>query len=226
MKQDAKSILLEKDRFSYVDAIALLDKGGEVSHCSEKGIIVSYEVLSSVVCFSGWQEMTPFIEDLDLVCVHDEGLRNWLISHRGYKNEEGCRSFSWWKGRPAAPDGDFRTLDLSFLGRVSSVYRLADEKELASDLEKGNVFGLFIEGELAGFIGFHPEGSMGMLHVFDSYRRQGLGEKLERYDILTALSRNMIPYCHVFFSNEASLALQRKLGLSEGEKPVWWLWKD
>lgn len=226
MKKDAKSILAEKDRFSYVDAIALLDKGGEVSHCSEKGIIVSYEGLSSVVCFSGWQEMTPFIEDLNLVCVHDEGLRNWLISHRGYKNEEGCRSFSWWQGRPAAPEGDFRTLDVSFLDRISSVYSLADEKELASDLEKGNVFGLFIKGELAGFIGFHPEGSMGMLHVFDAYRRQGLGEKLERYDILTALSRNMIPYCHVFFSNAASLALQRKLGLSEGEKPVWWLWKD
>ena len=39
-------------------------------------------------------------------------------------------------------------------------------------------FGAFVDGQLAGFVGEHSEGSMGMLEIFPAYRRRGLGYSL------------------------------------------------
>ena len=77
-----------------------------------------------------------------------------------------------------------------------------------------------------GFAGFHEEGSMGMLVVLPEYRRQGVGERLERHLIRSAMLSGGIPYCNVFISNSASLSLQAKLGLREGSVRSWWLWTE
>lgn len=39
--------------------------------------------------------------------------------------------------------------------------------------------GAFLDGVLAGFIGIHEEGSIGMLEVLPAYRRRSLGYALE-----------------------------------------------
>ena len=79
---------------------------------------------------------------------------------------------------------------------------------------------------LAGFIGAHPEGSMGMLHIFPEYRRHHLGYALEAEQIRRFLEQGIIPFCHIVTSNTASLALQKKLGLTFSDEPVYWLMKD
>ena len=162
----------------------------------------------------------------DLICVHDEGLRDYLVDRCGYGNEEGCFSYSWWSGKFDVPQCDSRILDISYIDVIEGVYKLAGRDELLSDLSSGMVTGLFDGNVLLGFIGFHPEGSMGMLHVFEEHRKKGYGELLEKLDINRALDLGIVPYCHVFFSNRASLSLQEKLGLERGGRPVWWLWKQ
>ena len=82
------------------------------------------------------------------------------------------------------------------------------------------------DGGIMGFAGFHEEGSMGMLVVLPEYRRQGVGERLERHLIRSAMLSGGIPYCNVFISNSASLSLQAKLGLREGSVRSWWLWTE
>ena len=42
------------------------------------------------------------------------------------------------------------------------------------------MLGAFVDGTLAGFAGFHGEGSIGLLEVLPAYRRRGLGEALLR----------------------------------------------
>ena len=81
----------------------------------------------------------------------------------------------------------------------------------------------FLNGILAGFIGTHHEGSMGMLEIFPEYRRLGLGYALESALIRRLMEQGAIPYCQVYEGNEASLRLQRKLGLTFSDEFVYWL---
>ena len=150
----------------------------------------------------------------------------YLMENEGYENKEGCYSYSWWGSSFDIDDHDIRILGPEYLESITSVYAIDSEDSIRELLRKGRISGLFIEGKLAGFVGFHSEGSMGMLQVFDEYRKHGYGELMEKHDINWALSENRIPYCHVFFSNQASINLQNKLGLVCGEKPIWWVWKD
>lgn len=66
--------------------------------------------------------------------------------------------------------------------------------------------------ELCGFIGTHSDGSMGMLEVLPKYRRQHIGEELERRLINEIIKSGKTPFCHVVFGNEKSFNLQLKLG--------------
>ena len=85
------------------------------------------------------------------------------------------------------------------------------------------MYGAFVEETLAGFIGMHAECSMGMLEVFEPFRRQGIGEALERHLINRILDEGRVPFCQIFTDNEASVKLQQKLGLRIGRQTVYWV---
>ena len=201
-KNDAAKLLEEYDALSCVDMIDMLRKEeSRLLYAGEEGVSVEYRGLVTLASFI--DDFTHILDrtgyEPDLMCVHDEEMRNHLIEKYGYENEED---------------------------RIREVYTLASEESLLDDFSRGEVFGLFIDGRLTGFIGFHSEGSMGMLHVFEEGRKKGYGSLLEKYDINRALELGRIPYCHVFESNAASQALQAKLALKKGKRKCWWLWKD
>ncbi|MBQ9118350.1 MAG: GNAT family N-acetyltransferase [Clostridia bacterium] len=77
--------------------------------------------------------------------------------------------------------------------------------------------------KFVGFIGFHPEGSMGLLYIFPEYRRKGYAEETESFLMEECLKRGKIPYGHVVFGNEASMRLQKKLGFEQASQYVYWL---
>ena len=85
------------------------------------------------------------------------------------------------------------------------------------------LLGAFVEGEPAGFVEFHPEGSIGLLEVLPQYRRRGLGRLLELAAIRLALDRGQYAFGQVEVGNTASLALQKDLGLSASERTLFWL---
>ena len=59
--------------------------------------------------------------------------------------------------------------------------------------------------------------------VAETHRRRGIGEALECEVINLQRSRGRLPYCHVETDNQASMALQRKLGLTIDEQPLYWV---
>lgn len=109
--------------------------------------------------------------------------------------------------------------------KVSSSYSLGSEAELRAAFDGGDFLGGYLDGELAGFIGVHDEGSMGMLHVFEPYRRRGFGEALYAALIDHQLERGRLPFAQIFADNTASLALQRKMGLTVSHDFVYWMWR-
>ncbi len=120
---------------------------------------------------------------------------------------------------------DIRRLDMSALDYVTAHYALGSRAYLADRLNAGVMYGAFVDGQLAGFIGTHSDGSSGMLYVDESYRGRGLGVSLEAYNINQVKNNGYVPFGHVSADNAASLHMQEKLGLYMSETPVWWLTK-
>lgn len=76
---------------------------------------------------------------------------------------------------------------------------------------------------LAGFIGLHGEGGIGMLEVFPEYRRRGLAAALVQGMVRRRLAEGAIPFGHIVKGNEPSLRLQKKLGFRFSEEFVYWI---
>ncbi len=74
-----------------------------------------------------------------------------------------------------------------------------------------------------GYIGQHPEGSMGLLLIFPEYRRHGYAEELESYQINEILAEGRTPYAHIITDNFKSFSLQKKLGANVADDLVIWM---
>lgn len=125
---------------------------------------------------------------------------------------------------------DIRVLTMEHFSCVCSLYcgknlPGIDQAYLRKRIMKGALYGAFSEGHLAGFIGFHEEGSLGMLFVEEAFRRQGIGASLEAYAVNRMLENSRVPYGYVENGNGISQKLQEKLGFYKAEKKFWWLEK-
>ncbi len=66
---------------------------------------------------------------------------------------------------------------------------------------------------------------MGLLYVFPEYRRRGFGAALQTHFIARTLDAGFIPFGQVEKDNLNSLRLQRKLGMTQSEHLIVWMWK-
>ncbi len=127
--------------------------------------------------------------------------------------------------RPSGPRRDVRVLTPSYAGSVRAHYAHAEylsPGELERVLAGGALLGGFEDGRLVGFVGEHPEGSMGMLEVFGGHRRAGWGTQLLLAQAARAHARGWKAWAEVWPDNAASLALMRAVG---GEvRPADQLW--
>ena len=120
-------------------------------------------------------------------------------------------------------DLDVRPLTQEHAALAASVYHDGDGAYIRDRIEHGALFGVFESDALAGFAGFHDDGSMGMLEILPPFRRRGYAAQLEAFLIAAALKESRTPYCHVVDGNEASLHLQRKMGLTCTCLPAIWV---
>ena len=144
----------------------------------------------------------------------------------GFTDENPCSQ--WVYTLPTAPsDGglDIRILERKDVPLAASHYHMIDDPldYFYECVDREWIWGLYEGNRLAGFIGLHPEGSMGMLEILPEFRRKGYGYALEAHLIGVHLRRGWVPYCHVVDGNAASLALQAKLGLTKAELPAIWV---
>lgn len=127
---------------------------------------------------------------------------------------------------PEVPACSIRPLTAEDSAEAARYYHLFDDPlpYLRGRAEAGALWGHFTaEGRLAGFLGIHSEGSMGMLEVVPEFRRHGIAQALEAALIRLHLERGWLPYCFVAPDNVPSLSLQAKLGLTNIHIPAIWL---
>lgn len=142
------------------------------------------------------------------------------------RQEKRARRDAAPNGKEKKPAAEIRRLTLDELAFVRSVYRTVDDEDYIRDrIEKGWMYGAFVDGVLAGFAGMHTEGGLGLLEVLPEYRKRHIGKALETYLINLSLEQGMTPYGQVAEDNEASRKLQESLGLCFSRQKVYWMEK-
>ena len=159
-----------------------------------------------------------------LLVTHGEAAMKAARDKLGFDIGEACIQFCRFSKEklPMKNIGKIRSLDMGDLDEVNARYALGGPEHNEQAIKSGNMFGIEIDGRLAGFIGMHSEGSVGMMEVFPEYRRRGLGTELESYMHNMHIDRGWIPYGQVYVSNAASLEMQAKFGLTRSEDHIWW----
>ena len=120
------------------------------------------------------------------------------------------------------PGASIRSLtrdDLPFLLEHYDGFAV-DSAYLISCIHRG-MLGIEEDGRLAGFIGFHPEGSMGLLYVLPKYRRRHYAEALESALIRRLQAQDRFVWCQVKEDNTPSWNLQARLGLVPADLYYW-----
>lgn len=123
-------------------------------------------------------------------------------------------------------EGDIKRLSTNDLDTVVENYSsidLVDKDYIQDRIETGNMIGAFIDDKLCGFIGYHNEGSIGLLEVFPGYRNKGIGSVLQGTAVNEAIKRGIIPFGEVKDHNYKSLNLQKKLGFSVATEKIYWI---
>ena len=103
---------------------------------------------------------------------------------------------------------------------------IKDPSYMKERIQKRQVYGAFLPDEdgreqLAAFVGFHAEGSCGMLEVFPAYRRRHLAMALETYIINLCLERGWTAYGQILVENATSVKLQNRMQLSLSEPTIY-----
>ena len=225
-------IYLMNDPLLHADMLDCLDAGkGEVLYSEEDGVMIrSGEDLYRISTESEetLRKLCRMIKndrDYDIV-THQFRLISAIYEEKGLFDILPCRQGVYRGERLPEPkiNGiEFRPLTLDQLAFVTENYD-SDERYIKSRIEDG-MLGAFDGEKCVGFIGRHGDGSVGLLKVLPAYRRRGIGEALETRMVNRVLDEGRVPYDHVVIGNDASMSLQRKLGMEFAKNMVVWLWK-
>ena len=121
------------------------------------------------------------------------------------------------------PEGAvLRKLDMADLPYVLNHYETVQEERYLSDRIAAGMLGIEAGGSLRGFIGSHPEGTMGILFVEPAWRCRHFGAALVSGMIRDLRTREIIPIAQVDIHNEASRRLYESLSMQRSSQPVRW----
>lgn len=108
--------------------------------------------------------------------------------------------------------------------KVCQYYSHDSDPEYIQEIILGGwMFGLYENEALAGFIGRHTDGSMGLLEVLPEYKRKHYATYLLNYMCVQYQKRGWTAYSQVEIQNEASLHLHMKAGAIKSDTAIIWL---
>lgn len=221
---------IARDPLGYGYLLDFYQRGARVCYFSGEGLALKNDSID--ICYAGGSvplEVEEMRSSL-LLLTDDKAAKDALMERGDYMVWDEFYQAVWQRElpevrlpagvtlRPLTPD------DLEFV--VANYHNPgAYETHIRGRLAEGMI-GAEVNGELAGFVGVHQEGCMGLLEVVPKFRRMGLAEALEAAIIRQQVGRGRFPYAHIRTGNEASIALQKKMGMEFLERKVYWLFPD
>jgi len=214
---------MEQEPLWHMDMLEALKRDrGEVVYHEGKTVLIrrNEEPDSYLLTADGPQAAEAAFEGVPaprLLVARGEGVAERMGERFGLTLSDYCCNVAYLKGERLSWDSPgliirpFRAEELPIL---LDQYRLESEAEIREHMERGELFAAEYAGQLAGFMGLHSDGSMGLLEVFPQYRKLGIGRAIEKFFINFCLDRGWTPYGQVFLDNEASFSLQEHLGMA------------
>ncbi len=223
---------LKKDRLLHMDMIEDIRRGqAQILSLRPDGVILR-DCVSGVYMVTaenkdaGERLLSAADPKAEMFTCHQEFLADSVRDRFGKNEISECWQAVYTRKTPFLPEHEveIRQLDERFTDVLFAHYNLIQDKEyLRKRLQNGVMRGAFWQGELAGFIGLHEEGAMGMLEVFEGFRRRRIGTALEKNLMNELLEKGDTPYAHIFTDNGISLNLQKNLGLKICREKIYWI---
>lgn len=165
-------------------------------------------------------------QDCSLLMVSNVHLGRAAFERYGFSEKLECFQAAYYGEIPVSDsDISVRAAGTQDLPQLIQAYGLVSPDEMRKIVERGNLLLGYYQEQLVGFIGEHLEGSMGLLHVFPEFRRNGFASALEKIFIADTIKKGFIPFGQVEKDNYRSLNLQKKIGMTLSENLICWMWK-
>ena len=230
LKQCEKYLL--RNKLLHMDMVELLRRGNaELLYFEKDGVLLRDKnsgvyMLTVTDAENGERILSYIKEQPECFISHQEFMNDVIGKTFGLKKETECVQWVYTRKEPLPikRGTDIRKLDLNYVSKIVEHYHtLCDEEYVKERIKCGAVYGIFEEDTLAGFIGMHKEGSIGMLEVFEEYRNKGYAKALEAFYINLHLKQGFTPYGQVISDNKISSKLQESLNLYAAKEKLYWL---
>ncbi len=132
-------------------------------------------------------------------------------------------------GKPTENGVVIRPLTMEHADEAQHAYDNADYQKVREPgyirerIKKGQMFGAFVNEELAGIIGVHNDDSIGMLYVRKDFRGRRIGTALQTYIVNKMIDFGWRPYSQVMVGDEASMKIQKSLNMFLSKTPIFWM---
>ena len=225
---------LERDRVRRIDMIEAVRRGGAKILYAEADAVLLLKLdlfclLVSDTVEAGGRALRTVPEGVRLFVAHNEASRDAVFAAYPEINHASACWQAYYPGTEPIPVPDvcrIRPFPKEELPLLLSVYDPeGDPARYLERIENGDVLAAYRDGEIAGFIGFHSDGSSGMLEVLPKFRRLGIGSALEIALHNLALSRGWTPYGQIYTTNDASRKLQERLGMVVSDGAIYWMYE-
>lgn len=233
INQNKALALLNREPLLRVQTLAAFRRGtAKILAQHDEGLLVhdQYSGLHFLSADSGEavQALLPRLPRVGVVVSDYPQLDAHIMQARGYRGRLVCINAVYQKTGPISVDSPVRlgALPLHMANQIAALNHTHDKEEIAGFISRKRLLGGYVGETLVGFVGWHEDDSLGMLHVFEEHRRQGHARALVALIVNKSLALGILPFGQVAADNHASLALQKKMGLTLSEKTVSWLFNE
>lgn len=231
---------LKNNKLLYVDMIQSIEQGATILYEDGHALLIK-DTYSDIVYATAdnrgsARKMVAHVPtSFEILVTHDTYCNDVLEDVRQLRYDRMCSHCAYFSKELMPidiPNGYMvKRVTREYMEDVIELYGkempdLANEEYMGLCMD-GGMFGVFEETTLCGFISAHSQGrgSIGMLEVKEEYRGRGFGVLLERVMINKQIKRGAIPYGEIFIENEASLRLQKKVGMEIGTSQTYWYYQ-
>lgn len=236
MAQFLKDKALGEDPVLYYDLCEAQRRGTAQVLFQREDALLFLETVSGEYFGYAWGEaaaeavINALPKEYPSFVAHQPELVRAMAKLRGVGYQFSCRQIAAVEPVMPGEPGPYtyRWLDESFIPALIEHYAvkfMCTREHMLSRIKDG-VLGAFSGEELAGFISTHDDGAVGMLQVLPAFQRKGVATRLEQRFLKEWQQRGHFVYAQIVDGNDASMGLQRKLGMSVSKGKCYWYFED